>query len=518
MILRYIKIEAAGATGWFSNELEFGENITQLFGPNGCGKTPIIQSVAYALGYPVKYREDIYNHCKAVLLRINVGGRDVELRRAIQKEFDIEVRVDENQSSAFYDERSYSAFLFDLFGVDTTTLTSKGNEPVPPYLSAFLPLFYLDQDAGYTSLYSPPSSFYKNQYAEMIRLCFGLPPKHSYDKKKHTFAKQRELDELDRAVVRQQQLLENLNGELGTSQRASAELDSEILAVRTQISSLEGGRGLADEALSAINRIFRDRQKEEYSIEAEIGELRERIDGFGRIMEEIEVEIRTLSLNEEARRLFESFRDICANPNCGLFLGSVDSYGKNLLYLRDQLKDLDRNRGAQELRIVQLEKRLTAIRSELTALEKNRQDALSKHGLDAVIDTISELTSRVVALQKEKQVRDALNEEQREYVSLLNKRERIQNDLASLNGSADASDLRILELMRSIRERIVFWLDTLRTRNVSREVRVDGDFGVEFGQEKIAQFAGSTLLRVILAIRTAVFEVYSANLSNKFRF
>jgi len=518
MVLHEVHIEAAGVTGWFSKPLVFGEDITQLYGPNGCGKTPVIQSIAFALGYPIKFREDVYKNCEAVWLRLSTGGQEVELRRRIDRRVDISARVDGGETQTFYDEKEYSKFLFGLFRVDTPSLTSTGNEATQPYLATFLPLFYLDQDVGYTSLYSAPGSFIKSQYAEMMRLALGLPPKHSFDQKRFVYEKKRQLDELDRAVVRHQQLLENLQGELGASRPSRAALEQKIASVRYEIESLKDGRSLADDAISAVNKLIRERQESYQTVESEIRELRTRVTGFERIKNEIEVEVSTLSLNEEARRLFESFKDICSNPQCGLFLGSAESYGKNLLYLRDQVKDLARNTTVQESRIEELESRLVTMRSEIAELDRTRQKMLVEEGIDAVIGAINELTGRMVELQKEKQVFDAIEAEESEYVRLLNERESVQKDLASLGGSSGTSDLRALELRRKIRERIVFWLDVLRTKNVSREVQVDADFGVQFGEEKITQFAGSTLLRVILAIRTACFEVYVEDEGNAFRF
>ena len=64
----------------------------------------------------------------------------------------------------------------------------------------------------------------------------------------------------------------------------------------------------------------------------------------------------------QARRLFASFEDICSNPACGLFLGSSESYGKNLLYLKDQVKDLQRNTEFQRARIDELNNALKAVK------------------------------------------------------------------------------------------------------------------------------------------------------------
>jgi len=389
---------------------------------------------------------------------------------------------------------------------------------VEPYLATYLPIFYLDQDNGYNSLYSPPGAFIKNQYTEMMRLAFGLPPKHSFDQKKIVIQKKRRRDELDRAVVRQQQLIQNLTKELSSPRRGSEELERKVLATREELEDLKDSRSLKNDADFSINKLISDRQNAYQKVEREIQELRVRVEGFGRIKEEIEIEINTLSLNEEARRLFGSFEDICSNRNCGLFLGSAESYGKNLLYLRDQVKDLQRNTVLQQSRIEQLGMQLQGIQVEISSLEKTRQEIYSGEGIEGIIETIGGLTRRIVDLQKEKQTVDELEREQDNYIKLLNEREVIQNDLASLGGTANTSDLRTLEIRRELRNRITFWLDVLRTKNVSREVHIDNDFSVQFGDERINQLAGSTLLRVILAVRTAVFELYTREKLNKFRF
>lgn len=516
-ILQNVKINPAGPEGWQSPKLNFGEHLTQLFGPNGCGKTPVIQSIAFALGYPITFREDIYRHCEAVALNLRVGQQEVCLKRRIDRGFDAQV-IANGETVSFYDEKDFGRRIFDLLDVDTETLTSTGSEPVRPYLATFLPLFYLDQDTAYASLYSPPATFIKDQYAEMIRLAFGIPPKHSFDKKKIAIEKRRRLDELDRAAVRKQSQLESLTAELPSPRRSLSELQANIEEVKEQMEALKESESLSSDADSAVSSMILDRQRAAHGVALEMRDLRVRADGFVRIKEEIETEINTLSLNEEARRLFSSFKDICANPDCGLFLTSAESYGKNLLYLRDQVKDLDRNTQLQSARISELDRRLAEIRGEIGELEARRERIRSGEGISSVIETMTELTRTLFALQNEADSVGHLESEQASYVELLNERETVQNDLASIGGAGTASDLRLLDLRRDLREQILFWLDTLHTKTVSRDVHVDNDFGVQFGEEKIRQFRGSTLVRVILAVRAALFDLYTRDSANRFRF
>ena len=96
MRLHALKIEGKKPNGWESAPLPFGLYITELFGPNGSGKTPIIQSVVHALGYPVKYRDDILAHCDAVALTLENSSKElieILLLNGIHTGVDVEVRT-----------------------------------------------------------------------------------------------------------------------------------------------------------------------------------------------------------------------------------------------------------------------------------------------------------------------------------------------------------------------------------------------------------------------------------------
>ncbi|MEM7920098.1 hypothetical protein Q4Q89_20275, partial [Morganella morganii] len=53
-----------------------------------------------------------------------------------------------------------------------------------PYLSTILPIYYLDQDNGFSKYYNAPANYIKDQFSEMLRLIFNLPEKNSFEKKK----------------------------------------------------------------------------------------------------------------------------------------------------------------------------------------------------------------------------------------------------------------------------------------------------------------------------------------------
>jgi predicted nucleic acid-binding Zn-ribbon protein len=518
MRLLSLKVEPQGSTGWTSEELVFGNEITELYGPNGCGKTPMIQSIAYCLGYPIKYREDVLAKCAAAVLTIESEIGVLRLRRKIGDDFDVEVQTADGATQSFYKDREYSAYLLKLFGFAVPILTTVGSDPTPPYMATLLPIFYLDQDHGYRSQYHAPNPFIRDQYAEMMRLVFGLPPKHSFEQKKLIYEKRQRLAQLDRAIVKRRQEVEELMGELGSARRELPVVDAETADIQARLNKLKESKSVKSDAYTAIDALIYEKHVERRALSGELADLQQRVGGIERIQSEIEVEVATLSLNEEARRVFSSFKDICANPQCGLFLGSSESYGKNLLYLRDQLKDLKRNTERQKQRIDELVETTGQITSRIHDLEARQTELSDGTEAAALVQAIRDLTSRLIEVERERRDLASLAEAEKAYLSFMNEREVVQNDLASLSTSVGTSDLRAIELRMNWRTRIRYWLDVLKTPNVSLSVEADADFGLLFGEEKVTQFKGSTLVRVVLAIHTATFETYLQDKANRFRF
>lgn len=104
MRLLRLRILPRGATGWASENLEFGADVTQLFGPNGCGKSPLIKSIVFCLGYPSSFRDDIYDHCLRAELDILINGTAFTARRAFTKTVDIEISTPGQPTHSFYNE------------------------------------------------------------------------------------------------------------------------------------------------------------------------------------------------------------------------------------------------------------------------------------------------------------------------------------------------------------------------------------------------------------------------------
>lgn len=507
MKLVSLQIIGVGATAWSSNKLYFGKRITQLFGPNGCGKTPVVQSIVFALGYKVEYRDDILERCDYVILEVAVGGREFVIKRSVKGSFDVTVEERDGATAEFINEREYSRFLLSLWGLEDPVLTTVGDAKTHIYSAQILPLFYLDQDHGYADEYYAVPKFIKNQYAESMRLVYGLGPKNSFDKRRAKSELKDKLEYIDRAVIRSEKVMEELTSDLGGARRPVQDIERELQMSIDGLEALRESGGVSEQVNVELDTRIAQLQQQERVLGRERSELEARVRGFGQIRHEIKVEADTLSLNEEARRVFASFDAICANENCGLFVRSSVTYGKSLLYLKDQIKDLERTNSAHQRRIDEIAIELSALGAQVSATRAERAEFSSQSSVSSLVEVVSQLTEKVIQLRRARQIEGELVREETEYVGRLDERAKVQTRLADLEGHASAADLNLLKVRRALCERIQFWLDVLRTPNVSSDVQMDSDFNVTFGGQKVAKFKGSTLTRIILSIRTAAFDL-----------
>lgn len=518
MRLISLKIEPLGQNGWGSQTLEFGQRTTLIYAKNGSGKTPVIQSLAAGLGFPLKFREDILEKCSAIILTAESDGKTLIIRREIgakNQDFNGTIEFDGERSEHF-SEGSFSATLFSCLNLEPPRLISNKGEATQPYISTVLPVFYLNQGDGYTSAYKSPSPFINDQFVEMVRFVFGLNPKHSFDVKKSLIQEKAALEAKTRQIVTAQRILDNQSLDIDDSEVNQANLQGRIEELTSQIENLRDSFDTSSTTNSTLTQLVRQKDAQISSKLTELYELRNRISGIESIRTEIEGEVKTLSLNEEARRIFSSFNEICGAANCGLFMGSTESYGKNLLYLRDQIKDLERNSTRAEMRIEVLEGILNELRQERQALAE-KIDPATTSLVDQLVTTVHALTKQLIETQSELGKISALKKENSNLFKLTQERERIQDriDKLSSTGRADHSFNR---LRLQLRELAVKWMDILETKNVSRNVDIDLDMRFKFNNESLDLFSGSTKIRLVLAIHAALFETYISELSRPFRF
>jgi len=518
MRLKSLQIEPQGEAGWESSLLEIGSRTTMLFAPNGSGKTPIIRALASALGFSNKYRNDILEKCRAIILHAESEGKPLTIRRVIgatNAEFYATIDFDSEQTE-HHTEGSFSIALFKLLGLKPPRLVSNKGEEAQPYISTLLPVFYLIQGYGYSAAYKSPNSFIEDQFAEMVRFAFGLNPKHSYEVKKDLIEEKSALEAQTRKIVGAQRVLEYQSRGVDTSDANQAVLQRTVEDLTRQIEALRASVDAKGTASSTLSEMLRQKDVQIRARQVELFDLQNRVAGIETIRAEIDGEVKTLGLNEEARRVFTSFQEICRVPNCGLFLGSTESYGKNLLYLKDQIKDLERNSFRAEIRAEQLQESIGELSVERQMLADNL-DSPDASGIDQLVTAVKALTKQLVDAQSELGRISALKDERSKLFELERERDRIQDRIDGLSNTGRA-DNEFKKLRLTLRELTVKWMQTLVTQNVSTNVDIDLNLRFTFGGETIEAIGNggtsSTTIRLVLAIHAALFEAY---LSDKFR-
>ena len=517
MRLLDLTLEPRGVNGWGSSTLAFGRRVTSLFAPNGSGKTPLIQSVAFCLGYPVTFRDDINNKCDAATLAVAINSRVLKIRRTIGKDFYVKVTSEDGGVKEFFTEGDFSTAVFETLEMSQPKLVSNKRQLTYPYLATLLPLMYLDQDRGYADIYRAPASFISDQAVEMVRFAFGLGPKHSFTEKSDLLMAKEDLEALDRRVVYQQKAVTDLSKGVDDRPETQLALERQADEFRRKLAGLRESATVKGSSSSALEDLAAAKENSVRQTKRQILELQERIDGLAGIRSEIATEIDTLALNEESRRVFESFEDICRNPNCGLFIGSSESYAKNLLYLKDQIKDMERNADRASVRLEELKVVLAQQQDELNFVVAKIKQQSSASGVDDLVTAIQQMTQEVYSIERAKASIDILKNEKATMLKLQNDRERLQDRIGNLS-TGGRSDHEFNRLRARLHTLVVKWLDILETKNVSRNVEIDLDFKFRFGGEAFDAIKGSTKTRVVLAVHAAMFELYLEDKSRQFRF
>ena len=281
MRLISIQIFPNGLSGWQSDLLKFGNNVTQLYGANGCGKTPVVQSIAYCLGYPSVFRNDIYDRCNHVILEVTTAKGNLKIKRIYSRSTDIEITEPTGKKQRFFDEQEYSSFLFGWLGLKVENLVTTRNTRTSPYLSTMLPIYYLDQDDGYNKFYSPPRNFIKDQFSEMMRMIFDLPIKNSFDQKKGKIRAKERLDYLDKQVELNSRRVEESKQDAALITKTSAQLTQEISEFESEIEQLKGSGANHDDSINALDRLISKHRSALRDICLEISEINKRTNGIG---------------------------------------------------------------------------------------------------------------------------------------------------------------------------------------------------------------------------------------------
>lgn len=515
MKLISLKINGKGLNGLESDTLKFSDHITQLFGPNGSGKTPLIQSIAFCLGYPCVFRKEIYERClDAELIVQSDKDKFCFKRKFLENDLDIEVLTNGKYKQNFFDEQSFSFFIFETLKIKASDLVSTWNKATTPYMSTLLPIYYLDQDDGYRDIYHANKSFIKDQYSEMLRMLFKLPPKHSFDEKKEKILAKEKLDFHDGKVQAAKRTYNLIKQDVSSISFSYIEIQRQIELLDVELENLKRFGLSNNSKLSVYDKIITKHLLSINNITNEMNEIERRNDGISKIISEIESEIETLNLNEESRRVFLSFEEICSSPNCKLFSKSSESYSKNLLYLRDQIKDLERNSQSDQVLYEQLSIQKDNLLDLVEQLELEKEESTEKSEAARLVDASAKIKSELFELEQMKSNFDRLNDFEGKLLEIISERDKAFEYYKSFNKRGN-TPTEVYRLRSRFTDLFIDWLDSLKTINVSRNIKFSSEFIPTLGDESVTKLKGSTRVRVVLAYHAALFELL---ISSGFRY
>lgn len=499
-----------GADGWVSRLLHFGDMFTTVQGPNGSGKTPILKGVMQGLGHELELPPDILKRCESAQVTLNVDGRLVVLTRRLGSDFHISVE-DGDDIQTYTSEAKYSERFLALLSAEAPRLTTKQNQPCELYANVLLPALWVDQDHGWTTDYwTPPNrNFIQDQRQEVIRFLLGLPARHpfrqrtDFDVAKETLERTEKTIEMQRFIVERlrqnEQLADNEEPRLSARQ---AELRRELEANTGAIEALRSATAFFDRELAAL-----DARRSQLLAQREI--LSQRRGQLSLVLSELDGEEEILTANVQATDLLRQF---CASEGCQMFATSERSFGRSLLFLKDQIKDLktsDRQLGKDAQSI---ETEIAAAENAIAMKRAEREQAISGSPQAEILGKLNALTKELVEVELRLAKVQQYQAEQKKFDRLLEKREQAVAAVADLRPGRGKTVGATEDARKLLSDSMQQWLTTLGTQN-TQSAHFDENFVLYVDGAKFATTtfqSGSTRTRIVLAFHAALLDVSMA--------
>ena len=454
-----------------------------------------------ALGHEVELPPKIIEQCEFAEITILVNGRPVVLRRRLGSDFEISIN-DGSAPKTFTAPAEYGTWFTALFCDTPRLFTDKNNHAAVLYANVLLPSISVDQDHGWTTDYwTPPNrNFIVDQRQEVIRFLTGLPERHPFRARTEHDAAKQALERTEHSIEMQRFILDRLRMNDHLSEDEEPGLAERRLQLLRELES-------SKEILEAIRSTTKFFDGEIESLEAQ------RKEQLSLVFSELEGEEDILTANVQATDLLRRF---CDRPDCQMFATSERSFGRSLLFLKDQIKDLkasDRELGTEN---VSVGEQLTRVEALLSTKREARASAVNSSPQAAAMTRLGALTKDLVQTELRLAKIQQYKVEQSRFEKLLDRREQeavavTDSRLTGVRGSNSVGDARQL-----LSNAMQSWLVTLGTQN-TRGAHFDDDFVLFVDGAKFSTTthqSGSTRTRIVLAFHAALLEVSLARGGN----
>ena len=316
------------------------------------------------------------------------------------------------------------------------------------------------------------------------------------------------VDELAEAIVEQKNIIEKLENTFEISGQFDAgSLMAERENIENRLKALECNFSELGDVTADFDSAIRSENATISKLAFLITGKTARVKSLKHVIEEVDAEIETLTLNDEASDRFRNFDGICDNKECGMFAVSRDSYGKSLVYLKDQLKDLVDNISHLEMEISQLVSEVHEAKSKVSKLDREKENDIGKSKIGHIAKSVRINTKRLVEIETQFQASASLITRRKNMDDLTSRRGQLHTAIEALAGSASRSeDGRIRQARDDLTLLINQWVDTLKATGLQANAAIDPDFNYSFGNERYTALDGSLRTRAVLAFHAALFE------------
>ena len=503
-----------GADGWGSRLLHFGDMFTAVQGLNGTGKTPIMKGVMQGMGHEVELPPDVLARCQFAETILMVDGRAVTLTRRLGDDFEIRLGDGPNQQT-FTDQAEYAKWFISLFNDEPRTLTNKHNQVSELYANVLFPSIWVDQDHGWSTDYWTPlhRNFIQDQRQEVIRFLVGLPPRHPFRQRTEYDTAKESLERTERAIELQRFIVERLrtNEQLGDNE------EPQLLERRSQLRRELDTNSEVIEALRSTTASF---DREIAALDARRHELVERQSALSKrkgqlslVLSELDGEEDILTANVQATDLLRQF---CARDGCQMFATSERSFGRSLLFLKDQIKDLQASDRDLSHDAESIGQQIAFVDNALVGKREERGQAVNASPQAEVMRKLGALTKEIVEVELRLAKLQQYAAESRKFDQLLDRREQASAAVAESRPTRGKGASAIDDVRQMLGDAMQQWLITLGTQN-TRTAHFDETFGLFVDGAKFATTthqSGSTRTRIVLAFHAALLEVSLARGGN----